>query len=141
VNAYYRDGALALPSPAAPPTRKRTAGIPAKLRHPGRFSTRARTSPRVVHRGGSVRIRAAVRPTKSQRALVSIEVYRDGTQVFQRYFDHAVLRRGRVRSFAARWTVGADAAAGDYVVKLGVFAPGFDGLRAWNDHAARVRVA
>ena len=141
VNAYYRDGALALPSPAASPTRKRTAGIPAKLRHPGRFSTRARTSRRVVHRGGSVRIRAAVRPTKSQRALVSIEVYRDGTQVFQRYFDHAVLRRGRARPVGARRAVGAAAAAGDSVVKLGVFAPGFDGLRAWNDHAARVRVA
>jgi hypothetical protein len=142
VNAYYRDGALPLAATTRSPARKHTtAGIPSKLRHPGRFSTRAKTSRGVVRRGGSVRIRAAVRPTKSQRALVSIEVYRGGDQVFQRYFDHAVLRRGRARSFSTRWTVGADAAAGEYVVKLGVFAPGFDGLRAWNDHAARVRVA
>ena len=143
VNAYYQAGALPIPATTTAPARagKRTERIPAKLRHPGRFSTRAKINRKIVRRGGSVRIRAAVRPTKSQKALVSIEIYRDGTQVFQRYFDHAVLRRGRARSFSATWKVGQDATAGDYVVKLGVFAPGFDGLRSWNDHAARLRVA
>jgi hypothetical protein len=141
VRAYYAAGAMALPAATRRPSRKRASGVPARVRNPGRFSMRARTSRKVVRRGGSVRIRAAVRPTRSQRALVSIEVYRDGTQVFQRYFDHAVLRRGRARAFSARWRVGEHEPAGRYVVKVGVFAPGFDGLRAWNDDAARLRVA
>jgi len=136
--AYYAAGALALPKSTRPPRRPRTG--PANLRNPGSFSTRARVSRSVVRRGGSVRIKGVVRPTKTQRALVSVEVYRAGKQVFQRYFDHSTLRRGRVRSFSATWSVPADAPAGDYVVKLGVFAPGFERLRSWNDHAARISV-
>ena len=110
MNAYYQAGALAIPATTSAPARagKQPTRIPARLRHPGRFSTRAKVNRAVVRPGGSVRIRAAVRPTKSQKALVSIEVYRDGTQVFQRYFDHAVLRRGRARSFSATWNVGQD---------------------------------
>jgi hypothetical protein len=92
-----------------------------------------------VGHGATVTIHAAVRPTKTQTALVSIEVYSGSKQVFQRYYDHAVLKRGRARSFAAKWSVG-DAAAGTYTVKVGVFSPGFGKLRSWNDGAASITV-
>lgn len=138
--AYYREGALPLPASTRGPKRSRGGSLPAKLRHPGRFDTRAHVSKRTVRRGKAVDIRASVLPTKSQRALVSIEVYRGTRQVFQRYFDHAALWRGRARRFRARWQVPPRAAPGDYEVRLGVFAPGFAKLRAWNARAARLRV-
>ncbi|HEU4657571.1 MAG TPA: hypothetical protein VFR97_08605, partial [Capillimicrobium sp.] len=93
-----------------------------------------------VRRGGTATIRASVRPTRSQTALVSIEVYRGRDQIFQRYFDQAALRRGHPRTFRVRWTVPADLAPGGYDVRIGVFGPGFEGLRAWNPHAAALRV-
>jgi hypothetical protein len=135
--AYYAAGALVLPAG----TRGRRGSIraPANLANPGRFSTRARVSRRSVGRGGSVTIRAAVRPTKTQTALVSVEVYSGSRQVFQRYYDHVVLKRGRARSFAATWSV-RDAPAGTYTVKVGVFSPGFGRLRSWNDGAASITV-
>jgi hypothetical protein len=96
-------------------------------------------SRRSVGRGGSVAIRAAVRSTKTQKALVSVEVYSGSRQIFQRYFDNVVLQRGHARSFSATWSVGADA-AGSYTVKVGVFSPGFGKLRTWNDGAASIVV-
>jgi hypothetical protein len=137
VRAYYAAGALALP--ATTRGRRTSVRAPANLANPGRFSTRVRVSRRTVGHGATVTIRAAVRPTKTQTALVSIEVYSGSKQVFQRYYDHAVLKRGRARSFAAKWSVG-DAAAGTYTVKVGVFSPGFGKLRSWNDGAASITV-
>jgi hypothetical protein len=96
-------------------------------------------SRRSVGSDGTVAIRAAVRPTKTQTALVSIEVYSGSNQVFQRYYDHVVLKRGHARSFAAKWAVG-DAPAGTYTVKIGVFSTGFGQLRSWNDGAASIVV-
>ena len=116
-----------------------TARAPSRLIRPGRFSTRAQVSRRAVGRGGSVSIRAAVRSTKTQRALVSIEVYSGSDQIFQRYYDHVVLKGGRARSFAAKWSVG-DVPAGTYAVKIGVFSTGFGKLRSWNDGAASITV-
>lgn len=138
--AYYQRGPLPLPKATRPPKRHAGARLPTKLRHPGSFHTRATVSKRLVRRGRSVDIRATVRPTRSQRALVSVEVYRGARQVFQRYWDHAALRRGRARAFRARWQVPPDAAVGDYDVRIGVFGVGFDGLRAWNARAATLRV-
>ncbi len=137
VRAYYQAGALALPAS----TRGREVSVraPEHLSHPGRFSTRARVSRRSVGQGGSVRIRAAVRATKTQKALVSVEVYSGAKQVFQRYFDHVVLRRGHARSFSATWSVGS-APAGTYTVKIGVFSTGFRKLRNWNDGAASITI-
>jgi hypothetical protein len=137
VRAYYAAGALALP--AATRGRKVAVSAPASLAHPGRFSVHARVSRRSVARGGSVSIRAAVRATRTQKALVSVEVYSGTRQVFQRYFDNVVLRGGHARSFTAKWTVGADA-AGRYTVKVGVFSPGFGKLRNWTDAAATIAV-
>jgi hypothetical protein len=139
VRAYYAAGALPIPASVRAPRRARGTA-PSSLPHPGRFSTRAQVSRTVVRPGGTVAIRASFRATKAQKALISIEVYRDRTQVFQKTFDHALLRTGRVRSFLARWKVAPDAATGTYEVRLGVFAPGFKGLRTWNPNAGRVTV-
>jgi hypothetical protein len=139
VNAYYAAGPLVIPASIRAP--KRTGGsAPTTLAKPGRFSTRAHVARSTVRRGGSVAIRAAFRATKAQKALISIEVYRDSTQVFQKTFDNATLRKGRARSFLAHWKVPADAATGTYEVRLGVFAPGFKGLRTWNPSAARITI-
>ncbi|HEY8582393.1 MAG TPA: hypothetical protein VIL49_05575, partial [Capillimicrobium sp.] len=140
VAAYYRAEALRLPRSTRGPRPERGRELPARLEHAGRFTTRARVSRRVVRRGGSVTIRAAVRPTRSQRALVSIEVYRGERQVFQRYFDHAALWRGEARRFRARWSVPPGAPRGRHAVRLGVFSVGFGKLRAWNASAGTVRV-
>jgi hypothetical protein len=139
VNAYYAAGPLAIPASIRAPARTGSSA-PGTLAHPGRYSTRAHVAKPTVRRGGSVAIRAAFRATKAQKALVSIEVYRGSTQVFQKTFDNATLRKGRARSFMARWTVAADAPTGTYEVRLGVFAPGFKGLRTWNPSAARITV-
>jgi len=137
VRAYYAAGALPLPTS----TRGRRSSVraPANLANPGRFSTRAHVSRRSAGHGATVAIRASVRPTKTQTALVSIEVYSGSHQVFHHYYDHVVLRRGRARSFGAKWKVG-DVPAGTYTVKVGVFSPGFGKLRSWNDAAATITV-
>ena len=137
VRAYYAAGAL--PLPLSTRGRKVSVGAPQSPANPGRFSTRARVSRRTVARGGSVTIRAAVRATRTQKALVSIEVYSGSRQVFQRYFDHVVLRRNRARTFSARWSVG-DAAPGTYAVRIGIFSTGFRKLRHWNADAASITV-
>jgi hypothetical protein len=139
VNAY--DAAGPLPIPASVRAPKRTGGsAPAALPRPGRYSTRAHVARSSVRRGGTVAIRAAFRATKAQRSLISIEVYRGSTQVFQKTFDNALLRKDRVRSFLAHWKVPAGAPTGAYEVRLGVFAPNFKGLRTWNPSAARITV-
>ncbi|MCW3007574.1 MAG: hypothetical protein JWP17_2200 [Solirubrobacterales bacterium] len=139
VNAYDAAGPLALPATTRAP-RRTNGSAPVSLAHPGRFSTRADVAKAVVKRGGTVAIRASFRATKAQTALISIEVYRDSTQVFQKTYDNATLRKGRVRSFLAHWKVAGDAPSGTYSVRLGVFAPGFKGLRTWNPGAARITV-
>lgn len=136
---YYAAGAMRLPASTRGP-RRQGPRLPARPKHAGSFRTRATVSKRLVRRGRAVDIRASVRPTRSQRALVSVEVYRGTQQVFQRYFDHAALRRGRTRGFRVRWSVPRDAAVGPYDVRVGVFGPGFEGLRSWNADAARLRV-
>jgi hypothetical protein len=48
---------------------------------------------------------------------------------------------GQTQSFSTVWTVPPGAPLGEYVVKAGVFTPGWGNVYDWNDAAARFTVA
>lgn len=69
--------------------------------------------------------------------VVDLEIYRDETRVFQRYFENESFSAGQTRNFDTNWTPDAE---GEYVVKIGVFSSAWSQNYAWNDSAATIRV-
>lgn len=74
-------------------------------------------------------------------ALVDLEVYSaSGKKVYQAYWDRQAFSAGVARSFSAQWTPPRSLAPGTYTVKVGIFAPGWSGLYAWNNGATTFTV-
>lgn len=99
------------------------------------------TSASAVRTSTNVAITAIVRATTESVVVVDVEVYGAGGQrVYQGYYDGAVLRAGQPRTFTWTWTPEPNLPAGQYIVKLGIFAPGpeWQQLFHWNDAAATV---
>ena len=90
--------------------------------------------------GERIQIVVTVTSVATTRALVDIEVVDGAGQAHQRFFDDELLRAGRPRTFSTTWTVPVGASAGDRVVKVGIFDPGWTALRHWNDGATSFRV-
>ena len=59
----------------------------------------------------------------------------------QAFFDGQAFAAGQTRTYTVAWQIPAGAAVGTYTVKVGVFAPGWSTLHAWNDRAAVFTVA
>jgi hypothetical protein len=88
-----------------------------------------------------VAIAASVTSSAAANVLVDIEVYSpSGAKVFQRAFDNQAFTAGQKRTYSVSWRVPGTAQRGTYVVKLGIFGPGWSGLRSWNDSAVRFTV-
>jgi len=70
-----------------------------------------------------------------------MEVYSSsGQKVYQRVWDNQSFPAGVARSFSIQWTVPTSLAPGVYKVKIGIFAPGWNGMYSWNDGAASFTV-
>jgi hypothetical protein len=98
---------------------------------------------------GSERIRGGQRQpidvkvtaTVGARAQVDLEVYDpSGARALQKVFDAQAFGPGETRILSTVWTLPEDAAPGDYVVKVGVLAPGTSTRYDWNDAAATFTV-
>src|SRR5262249_44164892 len=74
-------------------------------------------------------------------ALVGLEVDTpSGERALQQVYEGQSCRPGETKAYSLVWTVPPDAAPGDYVVKVGVFAPGWGTRYDWNDAAATFTV-
>src|SRR5918994_1687752 len=92
-------------------------------------------------RGSAVTVTAVVTATAPRRALVDVEVHGpNGAVVAQRVWDRERFEVGHPRSFVWSWAVPADAAAGVYTVKVGIFSRRWGSRWHWNDRAAAIRI-
>jgi hypothetical protein len=74
-------------------------------------------------------------------ALVDVEVYSPtGQKVFQKVYDQQAFGAGQTKQYRATWRVPVAAVPGPYVVKVGVFSPGWGTLYHWNNQAAQFTV-
>jgi len=125
----------ATPAPAtATPTRTVTPAAAS-------WTTSGLAVPSAVSRGGTERVTISVRSNLAATALVDIEIYDPaGKRVSQRVFDRQSFAAGVSRSFTASWVVPAGAPRGTYVVKVGIFKPGWGALYHWNNRAVTFTV-
>ena len=85
---------------------------------------------------------AVVTAVGTATALVDVEIFPEGSTVaaYQVWFDNQSFGAGQQRSYPVSWQVPADAARVAYVVKIGVYAPGWQTLYDWNAAAGTVTV-
>ena len=94
-----------------------------------------------MSRGGAITITARVTSKYAGNALIDVEVYNpSGQRVYQRSWDAQSFTAGQTRSYRPTWTVPTSAATGTYIVKIGVFSPGWGTLHHWNDRAVTFTV-
>ena len=92
--------------------------------------------------GQRVPIDVKVTGTVNVKALVAIQVFHmSGQKVHEVVMDNQSFGPGETKPYSTVWMVPGDAAAGEYVVKVGVFTPGWGKLYDWNDAAAKFTVA
>ncbi len=92
--------------------------------------------------GQRVPIDVKVTSTVGVMALVAIQVFHLGGQkVHELVLDNQSFGPGETKSYSTAWTVPASATPGEYVVKVGVFTPGWGKVYDWNDAAAKLTVA
>lgn len=97
------------------------------------------TSASAALANGRVSVTANVTPQQSGEFVVDVEIYApNGRRVDQQWFDREPFVNGRTRPFTILWTPPQGRAPGEYLVKVGMFAPGpeWEVLYHWNDAAA-----
>src|SRR4030095_10215935 len=100
------------------------------------WTTSGSTSPSTVNRGSPMTLSATVRATQSVQGLVDVEGYTAaGQRVYQRYWDNQAFQGNANRTFGTSWQVPANLAPGTYILKIGVFRPGWAGMYIWNHNA------
>jgi len=107
----------------------------------GGYTTTAGAGPTTVVAGQTTQIDASVTSASAGSVLVDVEVYSPtGGKVFQKAWDQQTFTAGQRRTFTTPWTVPSSAATGQYVVRIGIFTPGWGTCRHWNGSAAQVTV-
>lgn len=100
------------------------------------------TGASVTRTPGSAGIEVAVSGLDAAPVLVQVEVYNAANvRVFEQKWDGVALGPGQPRTLRAAWDT-RTAAAGAYVVRVGIFAPGagWGVLYHWNNDAARFAI-
>jgi hypothetical protein len=120
---------------------QRDAGSPAGAAAPAvsagtpTFKTGASGTPALGGEAESISI--VVMSDATTSALVDAELYSPaGDKLYQQAFDNQAFVAGKSRTFTAMWHRPSSAPAGIYIVKVGVFSPGWGTMYDWNDHAA-----
>ena len=94
-----------------------------------------------VELGGRLPVDVKVTSTAGIRVLVDVEIYSpSGEKVHQQAFDNQSFGPGETKAFTTIFPVPPGAAPGEYVVKVGVFTPGWGKVYDWNDNAAKFTV-
>ncbi|MGE3077094.1 MAG: hypothetical protein AB7N24_20390 [Dehalococcoidia bacterium] len=128
-------------TPVATPTRTNTPTQPTATptsppSNTATWTASGSTSKSRVNRGSSVRITASVRASAATQALVDVEVYNSsGQKVHQQFWDNQSFSANSTRSFSTTWQVPSNLQPGTYTVKIGIFAPGWNGMFLWNNNA------
>ncbi|MFN8633629.1 MAG: cellulase family glycosylhydrolase [Chloroflexota bacterium] len=108
------------------------------------FRSEARVDNPRVSPGQKLPIDVKVTGTVGINALVAAQVYHSsGKEGPKQEWDNQAFRPGETKAYTLIWNVPADALAGEYVVKVGVFRPGWgQGGKPydWNDTAATFTV-
>lgn len=107
---------------------------------PLRFTTSATVDRARVAPGETLTATLTVTSNAPVAALVDVEVYGPAGRVATQVFDDQAFVAGQARTYTLRWPVTATTVAGDHVVKIRVFGPGWGGLHDWNDVAATFSV-
>lgn len=106
---------------------------------PGRadtYETSAIAIPEQVTAGSLLDIRSKVKPSSDSLALVDVEIYNpSGAKVHQMFFDEQFLDDEFVSAYPLLWKVPADAELGTYVIRMGIFKPGWGEQYSWNSEA------
>lgn len=107
----------------------------------GGFTSAGRVSSSNVRPGANVTLTAAVSSTNRFKGVVDVEVYSQaGNRVFQWFWEDVSVARGKTVDFKTTFAVPGNLPPGTYTVKIGIFGPGWDPLRHWNDNAATLTV-
>jgi hypothetical protein len=92
--------------------------------------------------GQQVKIDVQVTATADAKALVAVQLFhQSGADAMKKELDNQSFGAGETKVFSTTWSVPANAQPGDYIVKVGVFKPGWGKLYDWNDSAATITVA
>jgi hypothetical protein len=106
----------------------------------GGWSTTGKAAPATVSPGAAVSLTVNVGSSSNKTALVDLEVYDSGgIRAFQKAWDTQTFKTGVTRGFSTSWTP-PTSALGSFVVKIGVFRPGWAALDHWNNGAASFTV-
>lgn len=117
------------------PALARDGAIPSR---PGDFTTGAQTT---TGAAGTVTIAVSVTATYPEKMIVDVEVYAPGGgRVLQQAYHDQVFGAGQERTYQVQFTPASGSPQGTYVVKLGLFSPGWVDLYHWNDSAATFQV-
>ena len=121
--------------------RPSTATPTATQQQPLRFSSSVSRNKSSVNAGGSIKLTTRVSSTAKGKALVDVEIYGpDGTKVFQKVYDNQSFSAGSTKQWSSSWSIPRSAITGTYMVKVGVFSPGWGTLYEWNDAATTFTV-
>jgi hypothetical protein len=128
------------PSPVATPTPTPVATpTPTPI---ATWATSATVSPTKVKAGSGANftVTASVKASAGSTALVDVELYDPkGARVNQVFWDSQTFTAGVTRTFSVTWTA-PTSPTGQWTIKVGVFAPGWGPMLAWNNSAARLSV-
>ncbi len=123
-------------APAATPTRP-----PAPPPAGGSFLISGSVSTTVAAPGSRVLLTASATSSSDVTAIVDVQLYSpSGRQVYEKAYEDRPFAAGVTRTFGSYWTVPEGAEKGTYVLKVGVFKPGWAGLISWKDLAASTTV-
>jgi hypothetical protein len=102
------------------------------------FTTSARPADTRVAAGARLPVDLKITSTAKTSVLVDVEIYNPaGEKVHQQAFDNQAFGPGETKVYTTFWSSPPDAAPGEYVVKIGVFTPGWGRLHEWNDTASK----
>jgi endoglucanase len=123
--------ATAIATPTVAPTATSVPLTPS-------FTQTTTLTPPTVTRGSPVSITTTITSATAATGIVDIEIYApDGTtRVNQQFFDNQIFAAGQQRTYSVSWQVPAATVAGTYVVRVGVFPPGWGTRYNWFNSAA-----
>jgi hypothetical protein len=137
----------ASPTPPAPtPTRPPSTPTPSSATAtptPGlaTWTTNAMVSRSTIVAGQTQRVSVTVTASRSTNALVLTQIYNAaGQKIWEAVRDNQSFSAGTPRTFQSDWVVPQGTAAGDHVVKVGIFSPGWGTMWSWTDSAVTFRI-